>query len=316
MPSRRDRTPAAVRTILIAGPTASGKSALALALAERLDGIVVNADAMQVYRDLRILTARPSAAEEARVPHRLFGHVDAAESYSVGRWLDDIRSLLHPAGESDAAPMLIFVGGTGLYLEALTRGIAGVPSIPEDIRAKWRALAAHEPSEALHAALASRDPVMAARLRPSDPQRILRALEVQEATGRSLAAWQAESGPPLIDAGTAVRLVLTPARPALRARIAGRFAAMIDSGALAEVAALAARRLEPDLPAMKALGVGPLAAHLRGEIGLDAAIQRAVIDSGRYAKRQETWLRNRMVDWSRATPDEAETAVLAALGRG
>ncbi len=277
--------------VLIAGPTASGKSALALDLAERLGGIVVNADAMQVYRDLRILTARPDPAEEARVPHRLYGTVDGAEPWSVGRWLEAVAGVLAEAGDRP----LVFVGGTGLYFEALTRGLASVPSIPEDIRERWRA--DERPTAELHVVLAARDPEMASRLRPSDRQRILRALEVIEATGRSLLAWQSGTGTPLLPEASVTKLLLMPPREELYRRIDARFEAMLEAGALAEVEALTARKLSLDLPVMKALGVAPLAALSRGEIGGAEAVARASRDTRHYAKRQTTWFRNRMQDW-------------------
>jgi tRNA dimethylallyltransferase len=282
------------RCVLIAGPTASGKSALATGLAERLGGIVVNADAMQVYRDLRVLTARPSAAEEARVPHRLYGTVDGAEAWSVARWLEGAAALLE-AAERDRRP-LVFVGGTGLYFEALTRGLAAVPPIPEEIRERWRA--DQRPTAELHAALAGRDADMAARVRPSDRQRVLRALEVFEATGRSLRAWQAGTGEPILPEASVTKLLLMPPREELHRRIDRRFAAMLEAGALEEVEALLARRLPPELPVMKALGVAPVAAFLRGEISREDAVALGARDTRRYAKRQSTWFRNRMSDWT------------------
>lgn len=298
------------RAILIAGPTASGKSALAVTLAERLGGTVVNADSMQVYRDLAILTARPPHAEHARAPHRLYGHVDATEAYSVGRWLDDA------AGVLAERQMPVFVGGTGLYFDALTTGIAPVPAIPAETRQRVRARAV-DGAPALHAELARRDPETAAILRPGDTQRVLRALEVLEATGRPLSSWQREpASSPLLDPGRVLRIMLTPERAWLRARIAARFEAMTAMGALDEVSALLARALDPALPVMKALGVASLAAHLRGEIGRDEAIARAILETGRYAKRQDTWFRNRMADWPKSTPDTALDTVLAALARG
>jgi tRNA dimethylallyltransferase len=298
-----------VRVILIAGPTASGKSAVALALAARLGGTVVNSDSMQVYDGLRLLTARPLPADEARAPHRLYGHVDPAKAYSVGRWLEEVAPLLR----DESLGPLIVVGGTGLYFDALISGIAAVPTIPPAIRAEIRSMAAVRLPEALHAELARRDPAMAARLRPSDPQRVLRALEVLAATGRSLLDWQASAAAaPLLAAGDVRRVVLAVPRPELRCRIATRFAAMMAAGALDEVAALGARGLAPDLPAMKALGVVPLLRHVGGEIGRETAVAEAVRDTRRYAKRQETWFRNRMVDWPRAAPEDAAAQLLDA----
>lgn len=289
---------------LIAGPTAAGKSRLALALAERHGGVVVNADAMQVYRDLSVLTARPSPEEEARVPHALFGHVDGATACSVAAWLLDAQTALAAAQEAGRVPVV--VGGTGLYLAALTEGLSPVPPIPDEVRARWRARQAEEPAEALHAALARRDPVMARRLRPSDPQRIVRALEVLEATGRSLAAWQEERVPPVLPPGPGVRrIVLSPDRNDLRLRIARRFETMVAAGAVEEAEALAARGLDPGLPVMKAIGVRELASFAAGRLTRAEAVERAVTASRRYAKRQETWFRHRFADWERlGTADE------------
>ncbi|MCW2306994.1 tRNA (adenosine(37)-N6)-dimethylallyltransferase MiaA [Rhodobium gokarnense] len=281
--------------VLIAGPTASGKSALALSLAEADNGVIINADSMQVYRDLRILTARPDEDETARVPHRLYGHVDASEPYSVGRWLDDVKNVLDEAALARRLPIL--VGGTGLYFKALTEGLTEIPPIPENVRIYWRDMAAAEPSEALHAKLAQLDPEMAERLNPGDAQRIARALEVVTATGKSLAAFHEEASRPLIDPEDAERIVLSPERPELHRRIEARFRQMAEAGALDEVAALTARNLDPQLPAMKAIGVRPLAAHLSGACDLEAAISRSVVETRRYAKRQLTWFRGQMGDW-------------------
>ena len=295
---------ARARPILIAGPTASGKSALALRLAEETGGVIVNADAIQVYAEIAILTARPDAAEVARAPHRLYGHVPASDAYSVQRWLADVGPVLTELAAAGRPPIL--VGGTGLYLTALTEGLSPVPAIDPAIRARWRTAAADLGAEALHRELAARDPVMAARLRPSDPQRIVRALEVIDATGRSLADWQREVGPPLVPLAAARALVVAPDRAALRQRIERRFGAMLAAGALEEARAVAALGLDPALPAMKALGLRPLLAHLAGEMTLDAAIAAAVADTRRYARRQETWFRNRFADWPRVPPPWAD----------
>lgn len=255
---------------------------------------------MQVYRDLRILTARPSPDEEARAEHRLYGHVPAGEVYSVARWLADVAPVLSEAAAT-GRPAIV-VGGTGLYFEALTRGLAAVPDIPDAVREKVRQQAACLGPVGLHARLAARDPASAARLRDSDPQRLMRALEVFEATGRSLTEWQAEPPPPPLMPEPAVRVVIGPDRTWLHARIAERFEAMVAAGGLAEAAAFAARGLDPALPAMRAIGVAPLAAVARGEVALADAVRRAVTDTRRYAKRQETWFRNRMGDWARVEP--------------
>jgi tRNA dimethylallyltransferase len=293
--------------ILIAGPTASGKSALALALAEKLAGTIVNADSMQVYRDLRVITARPTAQEERRVPHRLYGHVDAAENYSVGRWCRDVGEVL---GELKAqGRTAILVGGTGLYFKALTAGLAAVPPIPSDIREQVRGRLRSEGVRALYEDLRARDPQTANRLMPNDRARISRALEVMLATGRSLTDWHREGMPPLLDAGRAAKVFITCERAELVRRIETRFAAMLDAGALEEVRALAARRLDPSLPAMKAHGVPWLIRHLNGEISLEEAAAGAVMDTRRYAKRQLTWFRNQMKDWPWAPAEEAEKAL-------
>ena len=295
------------KAVLIAGPTASGKSALALALAERLGGTVVNANSMQVYRDLRVITARPSPQDEARVPHRLYGHVDAAVNYSTGQWLRDVALVLGEIERQGRMPIL--VGGTGLYFKALTTGLAAVPPIPADIRERVRARLQSEGAPALHAELQQRDPQTAQRLMINDRSRISRALEVIEATGRSLSDWHRQGMPPLIDTLQTAKVFLTCERAELVARIEARFAAMLQAGALEEVRALAARKLEPSLPAMKAHGVPWLIRHLRGEISLDEATAGAVMDTRRYAKRQLTWFRNQMKDWPWVPPSDAEKAV-------
>src|SRR5690242_7920159 len=291
------------RAVLIAGPTASGKSALALALAERIDAVIVNADSMQVYGDLRVITARPTPVEEARVPHRLYGHVDAAANYSVGQYLADARAALDEIGRSGRTA--IFVGGTGLYFKALTAGLAAVPPIPPDIRDSVRARLAQHGAPALHAELQTRDPAAAARLSPNDRTRVSRALEVVAATGRPLADWHAEGLPALIGPD-APRAFIAPERAALYARIDARFSAMVAAGTLDEVRQLAARKLDPLLPAMKAHGVPWLIRHLAGELTRAEAAAGAIMDTRRYAKRQLTWFRNQMKDWPWAAADSAE----------
>jgi len=290
-------------TILIAGPTASGKSALALAVAERHGGVIVNADSMQVYRDLRIITARPSVADEARVPHCLYGHVDAAENYSVGRWCQDARAVLDEAKSAGRVPIL--VGGTGLYFKALTQGLSAVPPTPPDIRAAVRARCDAEGAAALHAELARRDPAMAARLKPGDRMRLARALEVLEATGRSLADWHRDGLPAILDPDEAVKIFLVADRAELYRRIDARFDAMLAEGALDEVRVLADRCLDPLLPAMKAHGVPWLRRHLAGEISLEVAAAGGKQDTRRYTKRQATWFRNQMPGWTWAEPQAA-----------
>jgi tRNA dimethylallyltransferase len=302
-----------LQAILIAGPTASGKSALALALAQRLGGVIVNADSMQVYRDLRVITARPTPAEEALAPHVLYGHVDAAERYSAGAWCVDAGAAL--AAAALAARPAIVVGGTGLYFETLTKGLAAVPPIAEGVRAAVRARLEAQGTVALHAELARADPVMAQRLMPGDRSRIARALEVVLATGRSLSDWHREGTPPAVDAARAIRVFLQPDRVELQRRIETRFAAMLAAGALDEVRALAARGLDPALPAMKAHGVPWLIRHLTGEITLADAAFGGVRDTWRYTKRQATWFRNRMPGWSWSEPQAAEALILGEIPR-
>ena len=300
-----------MKTVLIAGPTASGKSALALALAERLGGIIVNADSMQVYRDLRIITARPTPQDEARVPHALYGRVDAAENYSVGRWCADANAVLVDAAK--AGRVAILTGGTGLYFKALTQGLSAVPPTPAEIRTAVRARLDAEGVAALHAELTRRDPVAAARLRPGDSLRIGRALEVLEATGRSLSDWHRDGMPAILDPAQAVKVFLTPDRAELYRRIDARFDAMLAAGALDEVRALGARGLDPLLPAMKAHGVPWLRRHLRGEMTLAEAAEEGKRDTRRYTKRQATWFRNQMPGWEWIAPEAAESAILARI---
>ena len=297
--------------ILIAGPTASGKSALALAVAEKLGGTIINADSMQVYRDLRIITARPTAEEERRVPHHLYGHVDASENFSVGRWCTEVASTL--AETRRVAGAAIIVGGTGLYYNALTRGLAEVPPIPAEIRAAVRARLAGDGVAALHSELARHDAAAAARLMPGDRSRITRALEVVLATGRSLFEWHEEGKPAVLDPALAAKVFLMPERAALLRRIDARFDAMIAAGALDEVRALAARDLDPDLPAMKAHGVPWLIRHLRGEITLAEAAEGGKRDTRRYTKRQATWFRNQLADFVWVDPGTALAAVESQL---
>ncbi len=299
------------RPVLIAGPTASGKSALALDLAERLGGVVINADSMQVYRDLRIITARPTPEEEARAPHRLYGHVDAVENYSVGRWCEDIRAALAQADAEGRVP--IVTGGTGLYFKGLTQGLAAVPPVSAEVRAAIRARLERDGPQAMHAELARRDPAMAERLQPADRTRVARALEVREATGRSLADWQREGMPPILDPDEAVKVFIAPERAALGRRIDARFDAMLAAGALEEVRALDARGLDPLLPAMKAHGVPWLRRHFRGEISLEDAAAGGKLDTRRYTKRQMTWFRHQMPGWVTVPPAEATQRVLALM---
>lgn len=298
-----------VSAILIAGPTASGKSALALRLARALGGVVINADSMQVYRDLRVLTARPDREDEAKVPHRLFGHVDGAVNYSAGLWLGNATVALNEARRERRLP--VFVGGSGLYFKALTQGLSVIPPVPEEVRAKVRARAAGVPVDDLYGELMRRDPATAARLRPSDPQRILRALEVFEATGKSLVSFHATRPPPVLDAKAVFAVFLATETEALKARIDARFEVMLHAGGLHEAAVLRERRLDPALPVMRAHGVPHLIAHLNGEISLAEAARGAKLDTCRYANRQLTFARHQLASFRWLTVHEAETLALA-----
>ncbi len=284
-----------MRPILIAGPTASGKSALAMRLARERGGAVINADSMQVYAELEILSARPSAEEMSGIPHRLYGHVAMAEGYSVGRFVREAERVLKDVEAEGLVP--IFVGGTGLYLKALLEGLSPIPAIPPAIREHWRAEADRIGAAKLHRKLADVDPDTAARLAPTDPQRIVRALEVMEATGRPLSAWQQEPGTPLLRAEDAERLVVMPDRSDLHARSDARFDQMMARGALEEARLIADLDLDPALPGMRALGLRPLMAHLNGQMALDAAIEEGKAETRRYIKRQATWINGNMKSW-------------------
>ena len=290
---------------LIAGPTASGKSALALALAERTGAEIVNADSMQLYSDLAVLTARPGPEDLARASHRLFGVADGAEAWSVGRWLRAAEPALADIA-ARGRPALV-VGGTGLYFRALTQGLSPIPPVPEATRDAVEADYAALGEPAFRARLAGLDPAAAARIAPGDRQRLVRAASVAMATGRALTDWQAEAGEaPLSDWRG---LVLDPAREALYARCDARLGAMLDAGALDEVRGLLARGLDPALPVMKALGVPEFAAVVRGEAGIDEALVAARQSTRRYAKRQATWFRNQTPDWPRLSEPDVEAAL-------
>ncbi len=284
--------------VLIAGPTASGKSALALDFAARTGGVIVNADSMQVYDRLRILTARPSDQDLAAATHALYGPVDPRSPYSTGIWLDEVRALAEN-GAFDSGPP-IFAGGTGLYFKALLEGLSAMPEVPEKLREGWRTRLAEEGPEALHRTLSDRDTVAASTIRPGDGQRIVRALEVLDASGRSIRDWQAERGTPLVDAATARRIVIEPDRTELARRIDGRFVKMIDGGAMEEARAFARLGVAPSMPAAKAIGLRELIAADAGTVSLDEAIERAQAATRQYAKRQMTWFRNQMgAEWER-----------------
>ncbi|HEV2546377.1 MAG TPA: tRNA (adenosine(37)-N6)-dimethylallyltransferase MiaA [Stellaceae bacterium] len=276
--------------VVVAGPSASGKSALALALAEAFDGTVINADSMQVYRDLRVLTARPTPAEEARAPHRLYGVIDAAEACSAGRWR--AMALAETAAAQKAGRLAILAGGTGLYLRALLEGLAPIPPVMESVRQEARALHARLGGAAFKDALAALDAETAAALAPGDSQRLIRAYEVARATGRGLVDWRRAPTPP--SAFRTAAVVLLPPRPALYTRCDARFLRMVEEGAEAEAAALLARELDPRLPAMKAVGLAELAAFVAGRCSLPEAIAAAQQATRRYVKRQCTWFRHQL----------------------
>jgi tRNA dimethylallyltransferase len=288
------------KAILIAGPTASGKSALALEMARRLGGVIVNADSMQVYSILRVLTARPDEAQMEMAPHLLYGHVHPRENHSTGQWLRDVRKLAEAGAFGDRVP--IFVGGTGLYFRALLGGLAPMPPIPPHISERWRRRLAQEGPQALHRMLQKEDAEAALKLKPADGQRIVRALEVLEVSGRSILAWQSEASDALVDRESAEMILLDPERKLLVERIEQRFDGMIKEGAAEEVEALLALRLDPALPAMKAIGVREIAAALDGRVGMEEAIERAKAATRQYAKRQGTWFRHQTgPEWQRRT---------------
>ena len=291
------------RAVLIAGPTASGKSSLALSLANAAlkagrEPVILNADSMQVYRELHIISARPSADDEALMPHKLYGFVSASEVYNTGRWLNDIAAELKALPEK-ALP--IIVGGTGLYFKALTEGFAVMPLVPNDVRAELRDQLEREGAAALHASLATLDPQTAETLKPLDSQRILRALEVVKVSGRSIREYQSEAhSNPLLNAAECKKIIALPDRAALYQRIEERFDSMVAAGGLEEVEALQLLNLDISLPAMKAIGVPQFIDHLSGKCSIAEAIDNAKQESRRYAKRQMTWMRNQMDDnWER-----------------
>jgi tRNA dimethylallyltransferase len=279
--------------VLIAGPTASGKSAAALALAERIGGVIVNADSMQVYAEPRILTARPSDADVARAPHLLYGHVSAREHYSVGRYRADAAVALAEARAMKR--IAIFTGGTGMYFGVLTEGIAEIPPVPDDVRQRAAARRAELGADKFFAELEARDPESGRKLRASDTQRTLRAYEVLEATGKPLSYWQTQTGKPVLQGMKLAKFVVAPNRAELHRRIDARFEAMVAQGAMEEAAKLA--DLDPALPSAKLLGRRELLAARAGEISVAEAITLAQAATRQYAKRQLTWFRNRMTDW-------------------
>ncbi|OBZ93954.1 tRNA delta(2)-isopentenylpyrophosphate transferase [Pararhizobium polonicum] len=291
--------------ILITGPTASGKSALAVEMAKRHDGVVINADSMQVYDTLHTLTARPFEADMQGIAHHLYGHVPASRHYSTGDWFRDAVKVLAAVRSEKRIP--VFVGGTGLYFKALTGGLSDMPAVAAEIRDGVRRRLREEGAEALHAVLAQKDPETAGSLRPGDGQRIARALEIVEATGQSIRVFQARQGPVAIDPDQALKIVVLPERALLRQRIDRRFAGMLESGAVEEVKALLALDLKPEMPAMKAIGVPQIAAMLAGTMRKAEVIETASAATRQYAKRQMTWFRNQLDDsWLRWDPQKGD----------
>jgi tRNA dimethylallyltransferase len=288
-------SPNVIDAVLIAGPTASGKSALALELAKEFNGVIVNADSMQVYAELRIVTNRPSDEEEAAIPHRLYGFRPSREPYSAALWLRDVASILAEAQKLGRLP--IIVGGTGLYFKGLTEGLSAIPDIPAHIRMHYRMAARSETPQALHAELARRDPVTASLLRPTDPQRVVRALEVFEATGRPLAEWQTERERPLIPLSRAFPIVVTTDRAELYRRCDLRFDAMIAAGAVSEAEQFASLHLDQALPVMRAVGLRPLIACAQGKMPLKEASRISKTNTRNYAKRQCTWINSNFSNW-------------------
>ncbi|ASW06977.1 MULTISPECIES: tRNA (adenosine(37)-N6)-dimethylallyltransferase MiaA [unclassified Rhizobium] len=290
-----------IDAILITGPTASGKSALAVELARSHDGVVINADSMQVYDTLRVLTARPSEADMEGIPHHLYGHVPAGQAYSTGVWLREAGTLVERLRGKGRMP--VFVGGTGLYFKALTGGLSDMPEIPLGIRNRLRGRLLAEGAEVLHRELAERDAAVAETLNPQDGQRIVRALEVIEATGRSIADFQGKNGPMIINPDRARKIVVLPERAILHERINSRFEKMLAMGAEDEVQALLALGLPPEMPVMKAIGVAQIAALLKGEVTRAEVIETGSAATRQYAKRQMTWFRNQMDEsWERLSP--------------
>lgn len=303
MPEPMIQFPSAV---LIAGPTASGKSALAMALADRINGTIINADSMQIYRDLRILSARPTVDDEERIPHALYGHVDAAASYSAGHYAKDVSRALEKVRGANRVPVI--VGGTGLYFKVLLDGLSPVPAINAEIRAKWRDAGQTWDAGKLHRTLAEMDPQMAAILRPSDRQRMVRALEVKEQTGCSLAHWQGKPGTPVLhDDGTLLKLVVLPPRGVLHARANVRFEQMMARGAVNEVRALMARDLGPSSLVTRALGVRPISEWLAGKRTVESAVERGQAETRQYIKRQTTWLKSNMMSWNKTSAQQMKS---------
>jgi len=291
----------AQRALLIAGPTASGKTAMAIARSADEKSLIINTDSMQVYDVLNIISARPNAEELAQAPHRMYGYVSPSVRFSTGAWLRDVDALIQQEGAD--YQKLIFVGGTGLYFDALINGFAQIPEIPNEVIQQVEEVIQPLDAQGRSKLLAEKDPEMAKRLQAPDPQRVARAISVIEATNKSLAQWQDEPNEPSILEGFEIeKIVLNPERDVLRERIALRFKFMMQAGAIEEVEAINALKLDPTLPAMRAIGVPEISAYLRGEMDLEEATEKSIIATHQYAKRQRTWFRNRMKDWQWIDP--------------
>lgn len=302
-----------IDTVLVAGPTASGKSAAAIALARATGGVIVNSDSMQVYRELRLLSARPSSEEEASAPHRLFGFVSVRDAFSVAKWLNAITPVLAELKAQGA--LAIITGGTGLYFSALEKGLSPVPEIDPEVRAQARTVHQRLGDEAFYAELKARDARTAAQLNAADTQRVLRAWEVFEQTGQGLAEWHEVKGSPTIDVTRSLRVVLGPEREDLYARCDARFDSMMELGALDEAKAISAMQLDSTLPATRALGLRQLLQHLAGHMPLEDAVALAKRDTRRFAKRQMTWFRNQMADWEVMSPEGPDRFAERLLAR-
>ena len=297
-----------MNAILIAGPTASGKSSIAVELAKKIKGAVINVDSMQVYRELKILTARPETALVGEVPHFLYGHVEIKTPYSVAQWLIDVKQVLENCKERELIPIL--VGGTGLYFKGLLNGLSEIPPVKQVIRDKWRNCA--KSNAELFSILQREDSDYATSLNSSDRQRVLRALEVIESSGESLTYWQKQKSVPLLISRNCVKIVLFSQRHWLKTRINLRFDEMINAGAIEEAKLVENQQLSEANPALKAIGLRPLRAYLRGELNLDSAIEKCKIETHQYAKRQDTWFRNQMEDWIRINSEEVSTRDICA----
>ena len=299
---------------MIAGPTASGKTALAVGVARALNGVVINADSMQVYRDLFILSARPDDAEQAGIDHKMFGHVDGAVNYSAGKWRVDVEAAIGLCRQHGKVPVI--AGGTGLYFKTLLEGLSDIPAVPDAVRQEVRRMAEATPPAELFERLTQVDPVLCQRLKPGDQQRIVRGLEVYEATGQPLSSFQDKRSAALLAPENCLCVFLEPERDLLRERINKRFDQMIENGALEEVERLTGRALDPQLPVMRAHGVPGLLACLRGETSLEQAIERGKSDTRRYAKRQFTWFRHQLPGFKWVAPEAGLETVLALLEGG